>query len=471
MTHPARATPAILFVLIWLSAAWFGSWEFNPNNATRLFAAISLVERHDARIDDFADLTIDKAVFDGHHYSDKAPGMTLMALPAVALANFATGERSATFDKSMLAPGFVRFLRLRLRLAAITGPALLTALAAMLLYDLALGLTARPDAAVVASLGYALGTPIWGWSTTILGHAAVAALYVIAVWAFWRAVQDGRRRHALIGGVALGWAVVVEYQAVLAGAAIALWAAWLLWRRAPRLLGPAAVGGIAALVPLIGYNLLAFGMPWRIGYAGVVGFEGMRQGYFGLVVPRPRLLLEILFGDRRGLFWVAPVLLVAPLGLTTLADHRRTRAMATMAGAAVAIVLLVNSAYVYWDGGNSTGPRLAMPMVGLLALGLAPWWAGLRTARARIAGVVLLGLSMAMNLVIAAADIFAPPQYRYPFWTDVVKLWLVRGDIRTWPSEWLGWSGWAGLALYCAIALPLLAILVASVRHPGGDAA
>ncbi len=39
-----------LFALVWLSIVWFGSFEYNPNNATRLFAAISLVENHDATI-------------------------------------------------------------------------------------------------------------------------------------------------------------------------------------------------------------------------------------------------------------------------------------------------------------------------------------------------------------------------------------------------------------------------------------
>ncbi len=83
MTH-RRTIPLLLFLLVWLSAGWFGSWEGNPNNATRLFAAIELVERGDARIDRWAPLTIDKAVFDGHVYLDKAPGMTLLALPAIA---------------------------------------------------------------------------------------------------------------------------------------------------------------------------------------------------------------------------------------------------------------------------------------------------------------------------------------------------------------------------------------------------
>ena len=451
----------LLFLLVWLSAAWFGSWEFNPNNATRLFAAISLVEDGDATIDEFAALTIDRAQFDGHVFLDKAPGMTLMAVPAVAAATWLGGERSATVAKVFGDPQLARFLRVRQRLAVATGPAILTAVAAVLLYDLALGLTGSAVAALFAALAYALGTPAWGWSTTITGHAPVAALFVIAVWAFHR---QGAR-WAMLGGAALGWAVVVEYQAVLAGSVIAGWAAW---RVSPlpdrwRILGLASAGGVAALLLMLGYNLLAFGTPFRIAYAGVQGFEGMQQGLFGLGWPRPRILIEILIGDRRGLLWVAPVLLLAPLGWSLLADRPRDRGLAIMATAVVAIVLLVNAAYVYWDGGNATGPRHALPLVGLAALGLAPaWQAGGRT---RIAAAALLAVSIAINLMIAAAEVFAPPEYRWPLYSAIYDLRFSRGDLRTWPGEWLGWTPWHGFQLYLVVAVPLLVLLIAGARQ------
>ena len=348
----------LLGLLVWLSCAWFGSWEFNPNNATRLFAAISLVEDGDATVDEFAALTIDKARLGGHVYLDKAPGMTLMALPAVWVTDRATGDSAHLHWPAMDDDGFARFLRLRLRLAAVSGPALLTAVAAALLYDLGVALTGSATAALFAGLGYALGTPIWGWSTTIFGHATVAALYVVAVWGIWRASPRG----AALAGAALGWAVVVEYQAVLAGAVLGGWALARWWPLAGRwrLIAAAALAGIAALLPLLAYNLAAFGTPFRLGYQGVVGFEGMNHGLFGLGVPDPAVLWEVVFGVRRGMIWVAPVLVAAPLGLVALAGPRGNRGLALAAGGAAAVVLLVNAAYVYWDGGNSTGPRHAI---------------------------------------------------------------------------------------------------------------
>ena len=465
-----RSLRIVLFALVWFSCAWFGSWELNANNATRMFAAVSLVEDRDATIDEFAALTIDKAVFDGHAYLDKAPGMTLMALPAVWLADATTGERSAQFGAAPAGPAFERYLRLRTRLATATGPALLTALAAVLLFDMALGLTGSAAAGLFAALGYALGTPVWGWSTTVLGHAVVADCYAIALWAVWRGTRRpaGGLGYALLAGASLGWAVAVEYQAVLAGAIVAAWALWRVWGRPDRwpLIGAALAGGVVALLPLGLYNIVAFGTPFRIGYSGVVGWEGMHQGLFGLGVPRLRALQAILFSFRLGLVWVAPVLVLAPLGLWFWARDRQRRDLAVVATLAALVVLLVNAAYVYWDGGNTTGPRFAMPAVAPLALGLAAEWMRSHSRGERTAMTLVLTLSIAVNAAIASADIFAPPVTAFPVWQWVIAGNFANGYLRTVPGEWFGWSAWAGFYWWAALALPAMAWLGWRVRTP-----
>lgn len=465
-----RRIRIVLFALVWFSCAWFGSWEMNTNNAVRLFASISLVEDGDATIDEFADLTIDKSVFGKHIYLDKAPGMTLMALPAVALANAVTGERSAMLSKAPGDPRFADYLRLRTRLAVASGPALLTAVAAVLLFDLSLGLTGSAGAALFAALGYALGTPAWGWSTTLLGHAPVAALYVIATWAFWRAVQRDAPWLAALAGISLGWAVVIEYQAVLAGLVIA---AWMLWqmraaKRPSRLVGSAFAGGIAALLPLLGYNLIAFGTPFRIAYSGVVGWEGMHQGLFGLGMPQLAALLGITVGTQHGLMWVAPVLLLAVTGLMVLARRDATRELAWLATATTLVVLLVNAAYVYWEGGNATGPRLAIPLCGMLALGLAPAWMDMIGRGAQAGALLLLALSIAINAIIAAAEIYTPPLFRFPLWSWVIKHRFASGELRTVASEYWGWTTWHGFMLWVVVATVAIGWLVRQVRRHEG---
>lgn len=458
-----------LFLLVWFSCAWFGSWEGNPNNATRLFAAISLIEDGDATIDEFADLTIDKARFGDHFFLDKAPGMTLMALPAVAVLNAITGERSASIPKLSGSPELGRFLLARQWLATATGPALLTALAAVLLFDLALGVGGSAAGALAASLAYALGSPVWGWSTTLFGHAAVAALYVIALWAVWRGTAGERVRIdlAFVAGLALGWAVVVEHQAVLAGSAVALWGLARLWQRAElaRAVAAAVAGGAVALLPFLLYNLVAFGTVFRLGYSGVVGFEGMNQGLFGLTVPSPSVLWEITVGTKRGLVWVAPALLLGAWGLLVLGSRRETRGLAWTAGATAMAVLLVNAAYVYWDGGNSTGPRHAMPAAGMLALGMAGFWAEQEPGRTRWLAAAVLGVSLVVNLLIAAGDVMASPEHDWPVKRVVWDMRVAQGQMRTLPSSFWGWTSWAGLTVYLLSAIALLWWLVDRARE------
>lgn len=460
--------PLLLFALVWLSCTWFGSWAFNPNSATRLLAATAIVETGDARIDSFADMTIDKALFDGHFYMDKAPGMTLIALPWVALTNQVTNRTSFDIPHRLFDPVAEDFLQLRMRVAIAFTSAILTALAAIALLDLGTGITGNRGAGLFGAVGFAFGTPVWGWSTTYFGHAPATALIVIALWAVWRGTSGGSPgRHALIAGLALGWAVVIEHGAVLTGAPVALWALWRMrdWepRRLWRTVGLAVAGGIVAAIPLLAYNLTVFGNAFQTGYSGVVGFEGMHQGLFGLTYPKLDVLWEILGGKRRGMVWVAPVLVLAPFGIWTLLRDPAKRDIGELAAAGAVIVFLYHAAYVYWDGGDSTGPRHALPAIAYLAIGLAAFWANASRAEKWLGGG-FLAASIAINLAIAAAEVQAPHFYSAPLTQHIWPKFLA-GDIRTIPNEFWGWSPWTGLGLYLALAGALAAALAVALRR------
>src|SRR6202040_406259 len=74
---------AILFVLLFASFAYFyqaGGW--NQNSRFDLVRAIT--NEHTLNIDPFKFSTGDIAFFEGHYYSDKAPGLALTAAPLVA---------------------------------------------------------------------------------------------------------------------------------------------------------------------------------------------------------------------------------------------------------------------------------------------------------------------------------------------------------------------------------------------------
>ena len=70
----------LLGTVTFLSFIYFhegGGW--NQNSRFDLLRAI--VERHTLQIDAYHDNTQDVAHFNGHYYSDKAPGLVFLALP------------------------------------------------------------------------------------------------------------------------------------------------------------------------------------------------------------------------------------------------------------------------------------------------------------------------------------------------------------------------------------------------------
>ncbi len=460
--------PALLFALVWLSCIWFGSWAFNPNSATRILAATAIVETGSARIDPYGAMTIDKAQFDGHLYMDKAPGMTLMALPFVAATNWVTQQTSADVPHQLFDPDAEAFLRLRMRVAIAGIGAVLTALAAVALLDLGTGIGGSRAAGLFASIGFALGTTVWGWTTTWFGHAAATSLIAIALWAVWRGTRGGLApRYALIAGLALGWAVVVEHGAVLLGAPVALWALWRI-RDADRAvqlrtIALAIVGGVIAAIPLFAYNLATFGHPFTTGYSGVVGFEGMKQGLFGLTYPKLDILYELLFGKRRGIIWVAPILVLAPFGIWSLLRDPARRDIGVLAAGGALACFLYHSAYVYWDGGNATGPRHALPAIAYLAIGLAAYW-GSASRVERGLGLAFLTASVALNLIIAAVDIQAPAQFAAPL-TDHILPGFLTFSLRTIPNEFWDWSPGAGFVIYLLLATMLATLLARACRR------
>ena len=460
---PTRRAGLVLGLFVWFSCAWFGAAEWNPNNATRLAAAVSIVEDGDATIDEYDPITIDKARFGTHVYMDKAPGMTLLAAPWVWVADKATGDVASNHAKAWVENGIWGYLRLRLRLAAAFGPAILTALAAVAMLSLGTQVGGSAEAGLFAALGYALGSTVWGWSTTLFGHAAVADLIVIALWAVWRPVP--RAGWLAMAGATLGWAITTEITAALWGSVIGGLAMWRV-RHSPNrvtLIGAALAAGVVMLLPLAAYNQFAFGTPFRLGYSGVVGFAGMQQGLFGLTWPHLDLIPRLLFGTFRGLFWVAPILLLGPFGIAWLIRRPGTRDLGVACAAIAVGALLYNASYYYWDGGHSTGPRHMVPAIGPLALGLAAVWSMLE-GRERTAAAVFLGVSVALNLAIAAADIAAPDQFDAPLWQHILpKFWS--GDIRSFGTEVLTLSPGLSIAIWGTVATIALIWLVKDCRE------
>jgi hypothetical protein len=445
---PARHGVVLVCVLLVSYAYFFQAGGWNQNSRFDLVRA--LVERGTTRIDAYVDNTGDRALVGGHAYSDKAPGQALTAVPLAAIWTAAIPPSPTNL--SLLAYSLT-----------VWAAGLPTAIAAASLAWSARALGSSRTGALVAALAFGVASPAWIYATLLWGHALTAGCLTLAFAAAVALRQPGaiaadaspsaldvldesrvsepdhvpstantvsepagRTRDlalAAVVGASAGWAVVTEYPAAPAAAILLMLALVHARGRLKRIVPALATAFALTLAVLPIYNVASFGAPTFVSYAGVQGFAGMSEGLFGVTLPKRTILQEILFGQFRGLLPLAPAAVLAPIGLILLWRSRSNRPAVAAATAVIAYYLLFNSAYYYWDGGFSYGPRHIGAALPFVFLGLAPLWTSAnRLVRAIIA--LTIGVGAAFSLMAVSTLVQLPEDVPAPLRDLVIPAFL-----------------------------------------------
>lgn len=359
-----------LFVVTFVTYASFfngGGWNANVN----LDLARAVVEDRTLFIDRFAANSGDVSSSGGHVYSNKPPGLSFLAAIPYAAVHLAGVED----------PIVVLWL-LTVLVCATTG-----ALIPVLLYRYGRRSAIAPLPAVIVALAIGFGTYVFSYSTVFFAHVPCAAFLLLAL--YWL------ERRPMLAGIAAGMAGTIFLLAIPAAAVLAVLAATRSMRKAARFVAGGAPFGILLAL----YQHAAFGSPWHTPVESSTAFtsEGLIFGVFG----RPRLMVvgELLFGIKRGLFPLSPVLLLAFVGVVVMIRRRaQLRELAAIA-VMIAIFVLANASFNNWDAGSSIGPRYILPIVPLL--GVPMLFAG---DILRFSWSVFGAISLAVNFLVAAVD-------------------------------------------------------------------
>jgi len=385
---------ALVFIALLVPFTYFNHSD-GWNQGVRLAELHAIVLQHTLRIDDYVSYTGDRALIDGHFYSEKAPGMALAALPPFALTVWTQQAMGVDPDSEP-----ARRWSAWISTAASTG--LIAALGGVAFFAL---IDARLGAltATIATFGAFLGTITWPHAASLFAHAGTIGLPAIALWG-----TLGPKRRDVIAGLAAGFAVSSEYPAILPGAVLGLYLATLDPRRMLKY-GLATLPA-AALILLNNYAIS--GSPFRLGYGSNPQFPEMTATTLGFTAPGFDAITGLLVGEYRGLLFWNPVLLMAIPGLLML--WRSDRRIAVVVAMSLGLVLLQAASFFMWFGGNAFGPRYLSPAIP--ALGLAGAY-GIK--RFPEMGLILAVISIAlMGMVTAIAidppgDVLTPLQSFY----------------------------------------------------------
>ena len=383
---------------------------------------------------------VDKARYRGRVYSDKPPGMSLLALPAVELVHLPPPSRW-NFGHA----------------ADVWWVRLLTGGVAFLALVFVLGRTAEglvPGAGSLTAVTFALGTLAGGLAVTTFDETTAAAFSFAAFLLAWA------RRSATAGLIA-GLALTVEYQSAIA---LVLTAGYVATAGVRPLLRFGA-GCLPGVVLLASYDWSAFGSPLHVSYRYVANAFARRQasGFFGISLPHWHSVAQVLVGDR-GLLIASPVLVVAAAGLVGLSrTHRREALVCAAVGSGF---LLLEFGYFLPYGGVSPGPRFLVPGLPFLVLGLAPMF-----ERHRVATTVLALASIIASTAVALTWSWGSALgYRQTIWGEIARA-IVRPNLRLHHDlasnilDWIGVSRSQSALLVGTAALLALATAFVSTNN------
>jgi hypothetical protein len=361
---------------------------------SRLALVFAVVERGTFAIDAYYDKaptqTYDIAHFEGHYYSDKIIGVSLLALPVYAVmhgvGSWVGWEPDFTTSNHVL------------RMFAVSLPA---AFSLVLLWLLMLKLGAPPRRALVA-VGIAFWGSLWyGFSSAFFPYSAGIAAILGALWLLISRPLDSRRSLGV--GALCGFAILCDM--IFGLVVIGVGAVYLVRlqhdlgfravdgfgepnaQNAPSA-GPAAaplsraasslaLGSLGGLLPLsifVAYSISIFGtptIPYEYEYLREFR-EPMARGFMGIEAPKPGALWFLTLHPYRGIFFWSPwlCLALAGLGMGLRAGGLR-RLCAALGTWGLVSYLIFNSGYYMWWAGYGMGSRFLLPIFAVVPLGLA----------------------------------------------------------------------------------------------------
>jgi hypothetical protein len=302
-------------------------------------------------IEPCASKTLDRALYHGREYSDKAPGFSFLAVPVVWVVQLGGPPGVNHSDTAQLKLWTIRFM--------VSGLAFL--LLAFLVGRVSEGIA--PGYGGAALVAFSLGTYVAPLAATTFDHVLAGAFAFGGFLLAW----SGRY---VLAGLAMGLAVDTNY---LSGLILIIVAAYVL-SAGLRPLGRFALGGVVPLVLLGAYDWAAFGSPFHLSYRYVANkySDSQSGGIFGIGAPNAHAVGQVFLG-KHGILVASPVLVAATAGIYLLA--KRYGGEAIVCAAVFAALVIANLGYFLPYGGTYVGPRFLVSSLPFIALGLGPAFA------------------------------------------------------------------------------------------------
>ena len=375
----------------------------SDNEITRWATAASLVEKGTFEIswtEPLIGKNIDTASVNGRVYSNKAPGVAILAVPAYALTRAFIGPPDASNMR-------ISWFAMRFALSSLP----------LLLLGLWLFRKEGDEFSLAACL---FATPLFVYSLLFFSHVLVGILIYFA----FRLIYDHRvmsPRSCLLAGALCGLAVICEFPALIPVAVLGLGILFGDKRDRVGCISQFVIGGVPFAILLLLYNYSLFGSPFSMSYAYETfpeWAEVASKGVFGIGVPSLSNAYLLLLSPARGLFFAAPILFLSVVCFFTSTNRSSLRHRVKIAAVVVTVILICGHGAAH--GGWGFSARYLVLLVPLMldsifdqeAYDFSNLWLG-----------VLFAVSIVFCTLPTLTFPFALPEFNIPqndFWPSLL---------------------------------------------------
>jgi hypothetical protein len=387
------------------------------NADSRFATLLAIAEDHTFKIDPYVTLTVDWArTPDGHFYSNKAPGPSLIAAPVfLFLEKLAYADVQNKDERVHL---LIKYKATWLKLVSYLFQLIPFMWVAYFISVKLIEQEYSTSTVYLALAALLFGNTASVFMSTFYGHG------MTAVWLLSMVLCARYGRYYGVG-FCFGLSVLSDYSAVLL-----FFPLLFLIKRDARNFLKIVLGGVFPFALWSLYHTSCFGNPLHIAnefqnpiFKDVISEKG---NLWGILLPFPNFstLTQLIVGPSRGMIWVVPwILVLVGWSLVSVFTHRASEIPPELRFSIVGLGLLLwmNSCFGGWHGGLTPGPRYLSPIFPVFALSLALSFEKMNLMWQR-ALFVSVGISVLFTAFVYSTNI--SPEL-VPLWPTYLKQTLV----------------------------------------------
>lgn len=360
----------IFFFILILLYAFCNSSKYSADNQWSRYALIKSIALKGSFALEQKDCMSDWSFHNGHYYSNKAPGTSYFGAP-IYLALYHL-EKIFKFNPDALS-------LFNLKIISFFIASVPTVLICIFMYLFFLSHFPNLENKLLIVSAYSLGTLAFPLSTMLWGHQ-LAACFLFLSYYFIKI-----SKKYFLGGLFVGFAVFTEYPSALLIPAYIVLIFFLSFRTGEKKsnyffknLFNFILGGLIPLTLLMHYHYTCFGSVLSTPYdfenpifkdGGISTVDGLlivgdysqlmntNNTFLGI---NYEALLKLLFGAKKGLFFIYPITIIGFLGLCIKRNYLCLFAFFSF--------LILNATLSLWEGGTFNGPRYLAPIIPFLFL-------------------------------------------------------------------------------------------------------